>query len=390
MNLGSDGSLLIEGWRFIAHSYAVVNQFQLLELVRQPGLQVFHRDLPFYNPNWQSTLGLFDTASESTLKRIPAPPLNLIAPTYRIGFPYTLPTRGERVWVFGTAEGRMVPRIYMTGNQPFIQAYRNSQATIITPSQWSRSGFLHEGADAERVVVVPHGIDPKIHKPANSYKRQKLRKDLGWQGFIFLHIGAMTSNKGIDLLLKAFAAVATVNPEARLVLKGSDALYASQQYLANIMQTLTVQERQLVTPRLTYYGATLTFKQCAELYQAADVYVSPYRAEGFNLPVLEAMACGLPVICTQGGATDDFTHPDATLYVTSTLSQTMQPDQTPTWFLAPDLEHLVVQMNKVMTCPDFVTQAQTRGPAHAANYTWHRVVARLRSVLGLAPAAGGQ
>ncbi|MEG4807439.1 glycosyltransferase family 4 protein [Microcoleus sp. F8-D3] len=51
----------------------------------------------------------------------------------------------------------------------------------------------------------------------------------------------------------------------------------------------------------------LSFAQIAELYQAADVYVSPYLTEGFNLQVLEAVACGLPIICTAGGPADDFT-----------------------------------------------------------------------------------
>ena len=40
----------------------------------------------------------------------------------------------------------------------------------------------------------------------------------------------------------------------------------------------------------------------------ADAYVTPYRAEGFNLPALEAQTCGTPVIATHGGATDDFLH----------------------------------------------------------------------------------
>ena len=46
------------------------------------------------------------------------------------------------------------------------------------------------------------------------------------------------------------------------------------------------------------------------MYRACDLFVSPYRGEGFSLPTLEAMACGLPVVVTKGGATDDFIRDD--------------------------------------------------------------------------------
>ncbi|KAJ3024471.1 hypothetical protein HDV00_000914 [Rhizophlyctis rosea] len=52
-----------------------------------------------------------------------------------------------------------------------------------------------------------------------------------------------------------------------------------------------------------------------KLYNAADCYISPYTAEGFNLPVLEALACGIPVVVTKGGPTDDFTCPEVAKYV---------------------------------------------------------------------------
>jgi glycosyltransferase involved in cell wall biosynthesis len=51
----------------------------------------------------------------------------------------------------------------------------------------------------------------------------------------------------------------------------------------------------------------------AELFQAADVFVSPYKAEGFNMPALEAAACGTLVVATKGGATDDFLRPEFSL-----------------------------------------------------------------------------
>ena len=55
----------------------------------------------------------------------------------------------------------------------------------------------------------------------------------------------------------------------------------------------------------------LSDDEMAALYRACDVLVHPYRGEGFAMPVLEAMACGLPVIDTAGGPTDEFCPPDA-------------------------------------------------------------------------------
>ena len=46
---------------------------------------------------------------------------------------------------------------------------------------------------------------------------------------------------------------------------------------------------------MIYTGGTYSCDKMADLYRAADVYAAPYRAEGFNLPVLEAAACGVPV-----------------------------------------------------------------------------------------------
>ena len=52
--------------------------------------------------------------------------------------------------------------------------------------------------------------------------------------------------------------------------------------------------------------------QLRTLCDVADAYVTPYRAEGFNLPALEAIACGTPLIVTCGGATGNFCNDDVT------------------------------------------------------------------------------
>jgi glycosyltransferase involved in cell wall biosynthesis len=117
----------------------------------------------------------------------------------------------------------------------------------------------------------------------------------------------------------------------------------------------------------------------AALYQAADAYVSPYQAEGFNMPVLEAMACGLPVICTKGGPTDEFTHPDFARRIDSTLVAMKEEDKLR---LAPDVDHLIALMADVVGNGAFLEQARTAGPAFVATrFTWTHVVDRLLQVL---------
>src|SRR5204863_3469458 len=64
-------------------------------------------------------------------------------------------------------------------------------------------------------------------------------------------------------------------------------------------------------PRVELIQDELDTDALVELYRSCDVLVHPYRGEGFAMPVLEAMACGLPVIVTAGGPTDEFCPPEA-------------------------------------------------------------------------------
>jgi len=115
----------------------------------------------------------------------------------------------------------------------------------------------------------------------------------------------------------------------------------------------------------------------AMLYQAADTYVSPYRAEGFNLPVLEAAACGIPIICTRGGSTDDFVTDDFARRIESRKVSSQLNDQE-IWRLEPDLEHLIALMVSAIEDAAWRKRAGEAGPLHAAaNYTWDCAVDQL-------------
>src|SRR5262249_27103035 len=153
-------------------------------------------------------------------------------------------------------------------------------------------------------------------------------------------------------------------------LKGADGLYQSVRLLDEAIRKLAPREQQLIAERLVYNGEPLTMKQMAALYRSADAYVSPYRGEGFNLPVLEAAAFGVPLIVSGGGTTDDFVTDDFALKVESRIVPIsiggVIGDQ-----LAPALNHLVAQMLAVMDREEWRRRASVAGPAHmSAGYTW--------------------
>jgi hypothetical protein len=104
-------SLTVEGWRFLPHSYAIVNQWQLLALRRRHvDLKVV--DVPFYRASWQAQTGLFDPASEQLLHSLKvAQPDENTDVTLRIFAPFTfLPSRSNLTAVFATLEQQLIQK----------------------------------------------------------------------------------------------------------------------------------------------------------------------------------------------------------------------------------------------------------------------------------------
>jgi glycosyltransferase involved in cell wall biosynthesis len=377
----------VEGWRALPHSYAIVNQFQLLALLERSDVRVSLVDKPFYKPTWVRVDGMLPADKEALLAAIPQTrdvraPVDVVL---RMFYPLDLrPAQALRdgqlvpvpTWVFGTTEVKTCIDAMRAQREP---EWADIKVNIWTPSAWSRAGFLRSAVPAPLLHVVPHGVDTALFKPLGADARAALRRRLGWEGeFVFLSIGAMTAAKGVEDLLGAFAKIvaagtgtagaSTATPPLRLVLKGHDMLYNSSTLLGSAPR-----EQQ----RVQYLGASLTFAQVAELFQAADAYVSPYRGEGFNMPVLEAAACGLPVVVTRGGATDDFVDASFALRVDSTEADVGASVPNARWRL-PSPEHLATQMRRVVDDRAFVAAARAAGPAYvAAKFTWTHAVDKL-------------
>ena len=130
--------------------------------------------------------------------------------------------------------------------------------------------------------------------------------------FLFLFVGGTIPRKGFDLVLDAYLSEFSKEDDVCLVVKdmGTSTFYRYGNYREQVLQAIADD----ATSEIVYIDRNMTEGLLASLYTACDCLVAPYRGEGFGLPILEAMACGLPAIVPRGGASDDFVT-DATEYL---------------------------------------------------------------------------
>jgi len=373
-------NILVQGWRGISHSYAMVNQYQLLALLQRPDVTLFHDDLPFFHPHWSAKTCAAGFDAERVRKIAAVPPPGGAAPdvTYRIAFPYRFyGAPAGRLFVFGTAEKRRVPADFVYQGDEAWKRYPVETVDIVTPSNWSKEGFLRYGFHERRVHVVPHGVDPAIFRPMPRDQRQGERRANGLpeDKFIFLNLGATTANKGLEILIRAFAAVNAKYPDTVLLLKDARALYGFSAE-DDVHDAI---EKFGLPPAL--WGAigvipdNLDLETMRRLYCMADAYVSPYSAEGFNLPPLEAAACGVPVLVTQGGATDDYVHPSFARPIAARhLSQGGED------WLEVDFDSLVAGMEE-MAAGRAGCNPAVAVPWIAEHFSWAKAADKLLAVL---------
>jgi len=162
---------------------------------------------------------------------------------------------------------------------------------IIAVSNATRQQLLrHTAASDARIRVIPHGVDPI--PPASSEEQRAFRKDilgLADHEKFFLNVGVIQTRKNVANIVLAAARI----PESRLVLAGGDG-YGAQAVHALI-------EREGMSRRVMRLGHASP-ETLRLLYSTASALVFPSLEEGFGMPILEAMSCGLPVITSNSSA----------------------------------------------------------------------------------------
>ncbi len=159
---------------------------------------------------------------------------------------------------------------------------------IVCPSEATRNDLVKAGFDGDCIRIVPLGVGRTDVEPGLP---SQLRTRYGLKGPFVLWVGTLEPRKNLDRLVAAMSA-APLN-EVSLVLVGPDG------WRTDVARTVApLGERAVVI------GSVSEVEKRA-WYEAADVFCLPSLHEGFGLPVLEAMAHGVPVVTSAGTATEE-------------------------------------------------------------------------------------
>jgi alpha-1,3-rhamnosyl/mannosyltransferase len=219
---------------------------------------------------------------------------------------------------------------------------------VVTYSQFTAEEVQEEyGLPKERVHGVHLGVDPERFRPAPEEAVERVRAR---HGDFVLSIGLLTPRKNFPVLVEA---VSRLPRTVRLVLVGrpSDGAEAVRESIA----------RHALGERFDHLVG-IAPEELVALLGACRAYAVPSLYEGFGLTVLEAMACGVPVVCSDAASLPEASG-DAALLVD-----------------ASDPEALAEALRRVLEETELASDLRARGLERARTWTWERSARHLRNL----------
>lgn len=240
-------------------------------------------------------------------------------------------------------------------------------ARVIAVSESTRQDVITFcSVPPERVVVVPNGVSEHF-TPAAPAAVAEFRTRASLPERFILFLGTLEPRKNIAGLLDAYALARKASPQPlpKLVIAGGKGWY---------YQTIFARVTELGLTGDVVFPGYVPGEELPWWYRAAEVFVYPSQFEGFGLPILEAMACGTPVITTDASSLPEVAG-DAALLT--------PPDETPA---------LADALLRVLADPQRRAEMRGAGLRQAARFPWTRTaaetVAVYRAALGLAVQGG--
>jgi glycosyltransferase involved in cell wall biosynthesis len=226
-------------------------------------------------------------------------------------------------------------------------------AHIITVSDYSRGDISRTyGIDPDRITVTPEAAPPHFAPITNETELRRIRESYGIQRDYILSLCSIQPRKNLVRLIEAYSCLRGVSPEGKLpqlVLAGK------RGWLDN--ETFRAAERNALGRDILFTGY-VPEQDLVGLYSGAICFVYPSYFEGFGLPVVEAMQCGVPVIAGNRTSLPEIVGEAGLL------------------FDPFDTKALVKALTRVMDDSAYRAVLRTKGLARAKDFNW-KTTARL-------------
>ncbi|MBE2237069.1 MAG: glycosyltransferase family 4 protein [Caldilineaceae bacterium] len=240
---------------------------------------------------------------------------------------------------------------------PFKRAYLTAlcrastarAAHVIAVSHQTAADLQHYfGTPAHQIAVIHNGVSarftPRTEEAMQAFRRRKHLPDR-----YLLYLGTLEPRKNLERLVRAFArwrrACAPAEGAVKLVVAGAQGWCYTE--IFHTVETLGMTEQVL-------FPGFIPGDELPDWYAAAEVFVYPSLFEGFGLPVLEAMACGTPVVCSRAPGVSE---------VAGEAALTFPPY---------DEDALATALHLVVGQPEVRDMLSTRGRDQAARFSWRR------------------
>ncbi len=268
----------------------------------------------------------------------------------------------------------------------WVEPVRAGVDRLLVPVRYVGDGFVDGGMPPGVVEVVPYGVDVDLYAPSGPRRFERGDR------CVFLFVGGTIARKGIDLLMRAWERAFGEDDPVVLVVKahGGAGAYRGQNATDDIRRFAA----EPGVAAIEIIDEELADDELPALYRSADALVHPYRGEGFGLPMLEAMACGVPVVHTAIGPSAEFVPPDGgwavrAQRVTVGGSVSGMPLSGPGYQHQVDLDALVAALRAVAADPGDRARRGAAARAAAEGWTWDAAAARLEVVLAGLRTEGG-
>lgn len=233
-------------------------------------------------------------------------------------------------------------------------ALRRSSA-IITISENSKKDIIeHYGTSSDKIHIVHPALDHNEYYPRSLADQKNVAKKFGIIGKYLLFTGTIEPRKNIIGILEAYRMLPrAVRNQYTLVLAGGKGW--NDQDIYNKLEELK-DEKIIVT-------GYVDDEDMPSLYSGASVFVFPTFYEGWGMPVVEAMACGTPVISSDNSSMPE-AGGDAALYI-----------------IAEDTRAITRQIERVLSDKKLTETMIKKGIAHAAKFSWQKSAQDLKKII---------